>query len=53
MGPIAHGLLQSYLGPDHKVIDMERFFIALMQALHDVYVQGWKDRGEIEEHTER
>ena len=47
MGPIAHGLMQGYLGPDNKVIDMERFFTALMQALHDAYALGWKDRGEI------
>ena len=43
MGPIAHGLIQDYLGPDHRVIDMERFVIALMQALYDAYAQGWKD----------
>jgi hypothetical protein len=48
LGPIAHALIQGYLGPDHKVIDMERFFTALMQALHDAYTLGWKDRGEIE-----
>jgi hypothetical protein len=35
--------------PDHKVIDMERFFTALMQALHDAYALGWKDRSEIKE----
>jgi hypothetical protein len=46
LGPIAHALI---LGPDHKVIDMERFFTALMQALHDAYGLGWKDRGEVEE----
>jgi hypothetical protein len=49
LGPIAHGLIQGYLDPDHKVIDMERFFTALMQALHDAYALGWKDRGEVEE----
>jgi hypothetical protein len=27
--------------------DMERFFTALMKALHDAYALGWKDRGEI------
>ena len=49
LGPIAHALIQVYLvEPDHKVIDMERFFTALMQALHDAYALGWKDRGEIE-----
>jgi hypothetical protein len=49
LGPLAHALIQGYLGPDHKVIDMERFFTALMQALHDAYGLGWKDRGEVEE----
>ncbi len=29
----AHGLIQSYLGPDHKVIDMRAFYSALVQAL--------------------
>ena len=32
---IAHGLIQSYIGPDHKVIDMPSFFGALVQALAD------------------
>ena len=49
LGPIADALIQSYLGPDRKVLDMERFFTALMQALHDAYALGWKDRGEVEE----
>jgi hypothetical protein len=49
MGLIAHGLIQGHLGPDHKVIDMEQFFAALIQGLHDAYAQGWKDRGEVEE----
>ena len=48
LGPAAHALIQGYLGPDQRVIDMERFFTALMQALHDAYALGWKDRGEIE-----
>ena len=47
LGPIAQALIEGYLGPDHKVIDMERFFPALMQALQDAYTLGWKDRGEI------
>jgi hypothetical protein len=33
-GPIAHALIQGYLGPDQRVTNMERFFTALMQALH-------------------
>jgi len=48
LGQAAHALIQGYLGPDQRVIDMERFFTALMQALHDAYALGWKDRGEIE-----
>lgn len=30
---IAHGLIQSYIEPDHKVMDMRAFFSALVQAL--------------------
>jgi hypothetical protein len=30
---IAHGLIQGYIGPDHKVIDMKAFYAALVQAL--------------------
>ena len=30
---IAHSLIQSYIGPDHKVIEMRQFFCALVQAL--------------------
>lgn len=29
----AHGLIQGYLGPDHKVINMRDFYSALVQAL--------------------
>ena len=28
----AHGLIQVYIGPDHKVIDMKAFFSALVQS---------------------
>jgi hypothetical protein len=31
----AHGLIQAYIGPDHKVIDMKAFFSALVQVLGD------------------
>ncbi len=31
----AHALIQGYLGPDHKVIDMKAFYSALVQALED------------------
>ena len=30
---IVHGLIQSYIGPDHKVINMRAFFAALVSAL--------------------
>ena len=36
---IAHGLIQSYIGPDHKVIDMKAFYSALVQALRDAGLQ--------------
>lgn len=29
----AHGLIQGYIGPDHKVMDMQKFYRALVQAL--------------------
>ena len=31
----AHGLIQGYIGPDHKVLDMKAFYSALVQALRD------------------
>ena len=31
----AHGLIQGYIGLDHKVIDMRAFYSALVQALRD------------------
>ena len=37
---IAHGLIQSYIGPDHKVIDMRNFFAALVAALRAAYDLG-------------
>jgi hypothetical protein len=30
---IADGLIQGYIGPDHKVIDMKAFYPALVQTL--------------------
>ena len=32
---IAKGLIQGYIGPDHKVIDIKAFYSALVQALSD------------------
>ena len=29
----AHGLFQSYLGPDHELINMQSFYSALVHAL--------------------
>jgi len=31
----AHGLIQGYIGPDHRVIDLKAFFSYLVQALRD------------------
>ena len=31
----AKGLIQGYIGPDHKVINMTAFFRALLQALRE------------------
>ena len=39
---IAHGLIQGYIGPDHKVIDMKSFYVALVQALEAAHEQGKK-----------
>lgn len=30
---VAHRLIQGYIGPDHKVLDMRAFYSALVQAL--------------------
>ena len=37
---VAHGLIQGYIGPDHKVIDMKALFGALVQALEATHQQG-------------
>jgi hypothetical protein len=31
----AYGLIQGYIGPYHKVLDMKAFYSALVQALRD------------------
>jgi hypothetical protein len=46
---IAQGLIQSYIGPDHKVIDMRSFFDALVAALRDAHALGQKARAEATE----
>ena len=45
---IAHGLIQSYIGPDHRVMDMQSLYRALVQSLQAAHQQGWKDRAEAE-----
>jgi hypothetical protein len=47
MGVTARGLLQDYLGPDRRVVEVDRFCTALVQALYDAYAQGWKDCEEV------
>ncbi len=32
---VAHGLIQGYIAPDHKVIDMKAFYSALVYALQE------------------
>jgi hypothetical protein len=39
----AHGLIQGYLGPDHKVMHMPGFYGALVQALIAAREQGQVD----------
>jgi hypothetical protein len=45
---IAHGIIQGYIGPDHKVTDMKGLFGALVQALEAAHQQGWRDCAEEE-----
>ena len=45
---IAHGLIQGYIGPDHRVLDMRSFFGALVQALQAAHQQGWHERAEVD-----
>ena len=45
---MATALIRSYLGPDHKVINMASFHSGLSQALRDAREQGQVDRaGEV------
>lgn len=39
----AHGLIQGYIGPDHKVIDMKSFYAALVYALKQAREKGRMD----------
>jgi hypothetical protein len=44
---IAHDLIQGYIGPDHRVMDMTRFYEALVKALQEAHRRGWKDCAEV------
>jgi hypothetical protein len=39
----AHGLIHSYIGPDHRVLDMPNFYSALVQAIRTARWQGQTD----------
>jgi hypothetical protein len=39
----AHGLIQSYIGPDHRVMDMPSFYGALVQALQTAHQNAEAD----------
>jgi len=39
----AHALIQNHIGPDHKVLSMSEFFLALVQALKAARDQGQAD----------
>ena len=44
----ATALIQSYLGPDHRVINMQSFHSGLSQALREAREQGQVDKsGEV------
>ena len=40
---MAHGLIQGYMGPDHRVLNMQSFYGALVQALKAARMQGQDD----------
>jgi hypothetical protein len=42
----AKALIQGYLGPDHKVLNMASFQSALSQALKDAREQGQVDKSD-------
>jgi hypothetical protein len=45
---IADRLIQNFIGPDYRVMDMCGFFESLVQALQQAHAQGWRDRAETE-----
>jgi hypothetical protein len=46
---IAHGLIQSFIGPDLRVTDLKTFYRALSQALQAAHQQGWEDRADADQ----
>ena len=48
---IVRGIIHSYIGPDHRVMDMPSLYRVLVQALQEAHQQGWQDRGEAEKLT--
>jgi hypothetical protein len=44
---IADRLIQNFIGPDYRVMDMYGFFEALVQALQQAHAEGWRDRDEL------
>jgi hypothetical protein len=45
---IAQGIIQSYIGPDHRVTDVPSLYRVLVQALQGAHQQGWQDGAEAE-----
>ena len=43
----ADRLIQEYVGSDHRVIDLQRFSCALVQALRAARMRGEDDAGDI------
>lgn len=44
---VARGLIQGYVGPDNKVMNMQSFYSALVQALRAARMQGQDDTGDV------
>jgi hypothetical protein len=44
---VAKGLIQGHVGPDHKVINMQSFCSALVQALRAARMRGEDDAGDV------
>jgi hypothetical protein len=45
-GEVAQGIIQSYVGPDHRVSDLSSLYRVLVQALQGAHEQGWEDHAE-------